>query len=76
MTDQELLDLVLEEGRAYLATIQAARRRDSKAFTPGQLPTSEDYAAARDLLGKWNAARERLRAAVLDRLEAESAVNN
>jgi hypothetical protein len=76
VTDQELLDLLMEEGRAYLATIRAAKQRDAHAYTAGRKATAEDYQAARDLLGKWNQARDALRAAVIDRLESESAARN
>jgi hypothetical protein len=71
MTDAEILDLVLEEGRAHLATLRNAAKYDN-----AEIGVAEAISNGHHLLREWNKARERLRAAVLDRLEAETAVRN
>jgi fibrillarin-like rRNA methylase len=66
VTDQELIALVMDEGRAYLATTRNAEHYDEE-------PTEELRVAGRRLLREWNAARMKLRAAVLSRLAVEEA---
>lgn len=70
MTDQELLELVMDEGRAYVAMIRAAEKRDAT-----QVVEMGSYAEASDLLANFHEIRTKLRGAVLDRLEQEQAGN-
>ncbi|MDV3166613.1 MAG: hypothetical protein Q8807_03045 ['Waltheria sp.' little leaf phytoplasma] len=66
MTDQELVALLLEEGRAQLAMVRNAARYDAA-------PSATVLDNGVGLLHEWNEARTKLRAAVMDRLEQEAA---
>lgn len=59
MTDQQLLDLVLDECRAFMAHCMAALANDHSA-------------AGHRTLGDWHAKQAALREAVMDQLEPET----
>lgn len=71
MTDHDFIELVMAEGREYLAGVRLATRYDR-----GEMAAPDYYRKASANLRSWNAARDAVRAALIDRIESESAVSN